>query len=154
MFLGTGRLLASIILFFIATSAPAQDAHIPIDTTDTLTMPESPEGFVFYTMINGTSVRWMVDTGADIVTLNRTTADLLGIKVPDDKYSSEVHLGGEIIPSTRVRVGVLDLGPLKGRDVLADLLKHDSKLDYNLLGMSFLRQFRWYYEKGELRLFK
>ncbi|MFM9977180.1 MAG: TIGR02281 family clan AA aspartic protease [Sphingomonadaceae bacterium] len=101
----------------------------------------SPDGH-FYTdaLVNGSTVRFMIDTGATSVALSRADADRIGLGAPDEAFSdTAMGAGGAIavrpVMLDRVAVGSLEATAVKGSVVKAGLT-------VSLLGQSWLAHLR------------
>jgi aspartyl protease family protein len=88
--------------------------------------------------INGRSVRFLVDTGATSVAMNRTQAKKLGIRYRIDGESAVSSTASGFVRSYRVRLKSVSLGKIKRRNVEAMVIdgNHPGPI---LLGMSFLK---------------
>jgi aspartyl protease family protein len=88
--------------------------------------------------INGRSVRFLVDTGATSVAMNRTQAKKLGIRYRIDGESTVSSTASGFVRSYRVRLKSVSLGKIKRRNVEAMVIdgNHPGPI---LLGMSFLK---------------
>jgi aspartyl protease family protein len=97
--------------------------------------------FIAQFRMNGRPVEAMVDTGATMVAINKSTARRLGINVvpADFKYSVSTANGQTKV--ARAVIATIEIGGVRVRDVEAAVLD-DRALDGTLLGMSFLRQLK------------
>jgi aspartyl protease family protein len=93
-----------------------------------------PDGhFYADAQVNGTTIRFMVDTGASVVVLTAADAQRAGIHLPSER-SMAMGVGGpvEIIPVTLDRVAI---GGIEARAVQAAVA---DELPVSLLGQSYL----------------
>ena len=88
--------------------------------------------------INGSPVKFLVDTGANIVAMNTKTARGLGIDTSTGRKMNATTAGGTIA-STEVYLGKVQVGDIAVSNVQAVVLEGDFPTDV-LLGMSFLRK--------------
>ncbi len=99
--------------------------------------------------INGRAVRFMVDTGATLVSMSRAEADRLGIDLRGARPVRTMTAAGvaeaRMLPLRRVRVGEVEV-----YDVMA--LVTEAPMPYILLGNSFLDRFQWRREHDVMRL--
>ncbi len=87
--------------------------------------------------INGHPVRFLVDTGANIVAMNSTTARSIGVDITDGRKMSAATAGGQI-RSTQVFLDAVQVGGIVVNNVQAAVLEGEFPQEI-LLGMSFLR---------------
>lgn len=91
--------------------------------------------FYVEAQVNGTRVRFIVDTGASVVALTLADARRAGIALPDERATA-TGAGGEV----EIRPVVIDriaLGTLEARGVRGAIAE---QLPVSLLGQSFLAQ--------------
>jgi aspartyl protease family protein len=126
-----------------ATAAPAAAANASDSSetaerpTDTVTLTREPDGH-FYTIanVNGTPIRFMIDTGASTVALTRADAQQAGMFFSENDFNEIGRgAGGEIAlrPVTLDRVAV---GNIEAHDVRGVVIGGQG--DISLLGQSFL----------------
>jgi aspartyl protease family protein len=87
--------------------------------------------------VNGTPVRFLVDTGATTVALPATDAVRLGIDYRKGEMGMSSTAGG-MVPVYRVRLDTVRLGAIELTGVEGVVL--EKGLDIALLGMSFLNR--------------
>ena len=114
----------------------------PISATDPVTAPaprelrRGPDGhFYADAQVNGTTIHFLVDTGASVVVLSRGDAQRAGIQLPAER-SMAMGVGGpiEVIPVVLERVAV---GGIEARGVQAAVA---DELPVSLLGQSYLQR--------------
>jgi aspartyl protease family protein len=127
-----GKLVAFILVFGLtlgyllpghspASSGNPHRVTTPSEPPRETQLERSPSGhFYTYAKVNGEFVRFVVDTGADVVALTREDAERLGIKV--DPSSFEV-------------VGEGASGPVRGAPVRIDSIEVDGKLVNDVQGI-------------------
>ena len=94
----------------------------------------------FYTlgMVNGVPVRFVVDTGATLISLPQSDADRLGIDYRAGRRASSRTANG-VVPVYLVTLDSVKVGGIELHNV--DALVHEGGgLDQALLGMSFLNR--------------
>ena len=102
--------------------------------------------------LNGRTVPAMIDTGASVVALNRSTARRLGISPAQSDFSHEVSTANGRARAAAVTIDRLQIGRIDVEKVEAIVLD-DAALDGTLIGMSFLKRLgRYQVENGKLRL--
>lgn len=90
--------------------------------------------------LNGRDVKFLVDSGATMTTIDRSTARLAGVAV-SERRNQRVRTGNGIILVAGATVSRLTLGPLERRDMRVQVADGDS---LNVLGMNFLSSLqRW-----------
>jgi aspartyl protease family protein len=114
-------------------------------------MPDKNGHFVSSGSINGASIRFLVDTGATMVSMS----------VEDARRASVNYLAGErgysqtangVTSVYKVKLGQVTLGDITLRDI--DGVVHENALPVVLLGMSFLGRLEMRREGGSLTLTK
>lgn len=99
--------------------------------------------------VQGTEVKFMVDTGASIVALTFRDAQRLGLKPEDMVYDSEIRTAGGITYGAPVMLRSIRIGRVQVENVAAVVLR--SNLEQSLLGMSFLGELNSYeFRRGQL----
>jgi aspartyl protease family protein len=102
--------------------------------------------------VNGSRIRFLVDTGATLVTLPAADAQRLGIDYRRGQSAVSQTANGRILVY-RVRLDSVAVGSMTLTAV--DAVVHDSPgLDIALLGMSFLNRTEMHREAGSLTLTK
>ena len=94
--------------------------------------------FIAQFRMNGRPVEAMVDTGATMVAINKSTARRLGISVIPADFKYLVTTANGKIKVARAVIQSIEIGGVRVRDVEAAVLD-DRALEGTLLGMSFLR---------------
>jgi aspartyl protease family protein len=102
--------------------------------------------------VNGAHTRFLVDTGATLVTLSATEAQRLGVDFRRGEQTVSQTANGRVLVY-RVRLESVSVGSMTLTSV--DAVVHDSPgLDVALLGMSFLNRTEMRREGGNLTLTK
>lgn len=93
----------------------------------------------FYTTgnINGTSVRFLVDTGATMISLGATDARRIGLDFNRGKRGVSQTANGQAVVS-KIQLDTVRIGDVTLHNV--DALIHQSDMPIALLGMSFLNR--------------
>jgi aspartyl protease family protein len=97
--------------------------------------------FIAQFRMNGRAVEAMVDTGATIVAINKSTARRLGISVVPADFKYSVSTANGKIMVARAVIQTIEIGGVRVRNVEAAVLD-DRALSGTLLGMSFLRELK------------
>jgi aspartyl protease family protein len=104
---------------------------------DTVALPRAPDGhFYVDAMVNGTSVHFMVDTGASSVALTQADAQRAGMFFSANDFNQVGRGAGGEIALRSVRLDRVAVGTIEARDVQGVVIGGDG--DMSLLGQSFL----------------
>ena len=97
--------------------------------------------FLADAVVDGRTLRMMVDTGATACSFTEEAAARLGISVAARDFTRPVMTANGLIRVAPVRIGLIRIGPVAVRDVEAVIVP-GGRLGTNLLGMSFLKRVR------------
>ncbi|WNJ98540.1 TIGR02281 family clan AA aspartic protease [Thalassospiraceae bacterium LMO-JJ14] len=97
--------------------------------------------------VNGTTVQFLVDTGASVVTLSRDDAARAGLNPDELTFSQTFRTANGTAFGAPVRIARLSIGDIELADVRAAVM--DRGLTGSLLGMSFLERLSSYSVKGD-----
>jgi aspartyl protease family protein len=89
--------------------------------------------------INGRSLDAMVDTGATMIAINRTTARQVGVHLTPADFRYEVNTANGTIKAAAAMLANVQIGRIQLDNVEAMVLE-DRALSGTLVGMSFLRR--------------
>ena len=107
---------------------------------DSLTLRADAAGhFVANGAVNGTSVRFIVDTGATFIVIDRANAERIGIDYKRGTPTQGMTVNG-LVNGWRVSLDSLQIGNSTERDLVAVVVDNDL-LPEGLLGMSYLNRF-------------
>ena len=90
--------------------------------------------------INGVATRFLVDTGATLVTMSGSHANLLKIDYRKGTYGS-AQTAAAVVPVWQIRLASVSIGGIELRNVEATVIEGDQPIDV-LLGNSFLQRTR------------
>jgi aspartyl protease family protein len=108
-----------------------------------MTVPAGPNGhFALDAKVNGKTVRFMVDTGATGIVLNREDAERVGLRPRARDFSQVASSANGVVRWAPVVLRDVRVGSLSLRQVEASV--NGGRLDVSLLGMSFLRRLNGY----------
>ncbi|MEL7229310.1 MAG: TIGR02281 family clan AA aspartic protease [Pseudomonadota bacterium] len=108
--------------------------------------------FHFDTVMNGSDVPVMVDTGASVVAINMSTADSIGVEVDEESRGVTVNTANGRVKAYPVTIDEIAIGEVVVENVKAVVLG-DEALSDTLLGMSFLNKLSGFnIRDGELTL--
>lgn len=107
-----------------------------------------PSGhFVAEFKLNGRRVEAMVDTGATLVAINRSTARRIGIALKSEDFKYRVNTANGPVAAASARIDALQIGRIHVENVDAVVLD-DRSLNNTLVGMSFLNRLAKYRVEG------
>jgi aspartyl protease family protein len=125
-----------------ATNSAAPDAPRPVPTANTLIYPADSRGHVILdAIVNGASVRFLVDTGASLVTLTANDARAAGLDPRRLAFNERATTANGEVRMAPVRLREIRLGQLAIEDVPAAVIEN---LKISLLGVSFLERLQSY----------
>ena len=102
--------------------------------------------------LNGRPVDALIDTGATLIAINRSTARRLGVNLTNSDFKHEVKTANGVTRAAATMLETVEIGRIRVRDVQAVVLE-DQALSGTLVGMSFLSRLSGYkVEYGELVL--
>ena len=115
-------------------------------------VPMAPDGHYHLTLeVNGTPVRFVVDTGATDIVLSQRDAARVGLDPDNLAYVGSAFTANGVVEIAPVELAEVRLGPLVDRDIRA--VVNAGALDGSLLGMGYLSLFdRIEIENGTLLL--
>lgn len=97
--------------------------------------------------VDGTPVRFLVDTGASLVVLSPADARRLGFDVATLAYTQSFATANGTVRAAPVRLGELVIGPVRVSDLAASV--NGAAMESSLLGISFLARLRSYEVRGD-----
>lgn len=126
---------------WVAQRLKAEAVGTPVEQGKETRIPMAIDGhFWVDAKVNGKDVKFLVDSGATMTTLDRETAAAAGVPVSEraDQY---VRTGNGIIRVSSGRVADFEIGTIKRSDVGVQVANSD---DLNVLGMNYLSSLsRW-----------
>ncbi|HEY0214114.1 MAG TPA: TIGR02281 family clan AA aspartic protease [Paenirhodobacter sp.] len=103
-------------------------------------VPMGPDGHYYLTaQVNGTPVRFVVDTGASQIVLTRRDAERVGIDTNALAYVGQANTANGTVATAPVRLETVDIGPIHDRDLRA--VVNGGQMDGSLMGMTYLTRF-------------
>lgn len=126
---------------------------ISLNQNGELKIQKSPDGHYWLdAIVNGHSLKFIVDTGASTITLNKSDAQLLGLMPNDGAFIGQSNTANGIAHIAPIRLSSFSLAQLSWSDVPAMVI--DGKMDVNLLGMSFLNRLKSFSFEGDSLILK
>ena len=119
-------------------SSPLPPPIAPVTGTITLTR-EKDGHFYADALVNGASVRFIVDTGATTVTLSRADAQKAEISMADGDFTGKANGAGGPVRFKPVILDSLSVGPVQSDRLQAAIVEGD--LNISLLGQNWLKRF-------------
>jgi aspartyl protease family protein len=108
--------------------------------------------FVGEFKLNGRRVTAMVDTGATLVAMNRSTARSIGISLAASDFKYQINTANGATRAASAVIASIDVGRIRLENVEGVVLE-DVALSQTLIGMSFLRRLdKYQVEDGALLL--
>ena len=102
-----------------------------------------------YGAIDGSSVRFLVDSGATDIVLSPADARMLGMQPEYLNYTMVAQTANGTVRGAPVRLKTLKVGPIVMHDVPATV--NEAEMPVSLLGMEFLRRLKsWGVQNGRL----
>ena len=98
--------------------------------------------FVVEADVDGTALRFLVDTGASDVSLSPADAERLGFDLAGLDYTRRYRTANGMIRGAPVRLARVAIGPIVLDDVRASV--NEAAMKHSLLGMSFLERLSGY----------
>ena len=102
--------------------------------------------------INGEPVRFLIDTGATDIVLNREAAQRAGYDVDNLRFTRPYRTANGIGYGAPIRLDSIVIGPFGVADMPASV--NDAPMSSSLLGISFLERLRSYEVRGSVMLLR
>lgn len=136
-----------------AVIEPANELREPTTSGRSLMLESDRQGhFQVEARVEGRFVDFVVDTGASLVVLRKSSAALAGIRPQPRDYTATAVTANGRIKAAPAKIDRIEVGGITVYDVPAMILP-DEVLSKNLLGVSFLSRLRRYeYANGRLLL--
>jgi aspartyl protease family protein len=139
---GIARLSPEFLSDRTARSEPPTRTAVILPVGNTLVYPANEQGHVIVeAVINGASMRLLVDTGASLVSLTAADARAAGISRAELVFDHLANTANGTVHVARVTLREVRIGQLSIYDVPAAVLEN---LNISLLGMSFLSRLQSY----------
>lgn len=126
---------------YLAQRLKAEAIGSPVTEGKVTRIPMAIDGhFWVKAKLNGRDVRFLVDSGATMTTIDRNTANAAGVAI-SPRADEFVRTGNGIIRVSSGRADDLSVGSIDRRDVGLQIADND---DLNVLGMNYLSTLsRW-----------
>lgn len=128
-------------LGYVMQRMKSEATGAPVVQAGQLRIPQSIDGhFYVEATVNGRPVRFLIDSGATMTTIGRTTAARAEVAV-SERRNQMVRTGNGIVRVATGRARSFDLGPIRRNDIGLHVADTD---DFNVLGMNYLSSLkRW-----------
>lgn len=134
-----------------ARVSPAPEDVLPSNAANI--RRESDGHFWTWADVDGSSLKFLVDTGASVVALTRHDAKRLRINLDELVYDNTVTTAGGEVMSASIRLDRISIGNVALKNIDAVILEEDV-LESSLLGMSFLGELYSYEFKGNTMIIR
>lgn len=105
-----------------------------------IVLPRAQDGHYYLTAeVNGTPVRFTVDTGASEIVLSRSDARAVGIDTDNLAYIGRAYTANGEVRTAPVKLRDFEIGRIRDRGLRAFVNEGD--MDGSLLGMSYLQRY-------------
>jgi aspartyl protease family protein len=128
-------------LGWVAQRLRAEAVGTPVTQPGETRIPMAVDGhFWVRADVNGREVRFLVDSGATMTTIDRKTATAAGVAI-DPNRTQLVRTGNGMIRVSSGRAESLEVGNIERRDIAVQISESEN---LNVLGMNFLSSLdRW-----------
>lgn len=137
----------------VAAVQPAEQPSAPPTFGRSLMLDSDRHGhFPAEARVDGRPIKFIVDTGASLVTLRESDAAEVGIWPTPSDYKATVATANGSVKAARAKLSRVEIGGITVYDVPA-LVLPDEALGQSLLGVSFLSRLKRYeYANGRMVL--
>lgn len=116
-----------------------------------LRLPQQDDHWYVDAQVNGSPVRFLVDTGATTISMNQTSAELAGVDFGGSSFPVAINTANGLVQAKRGTIKQLQVGPIGRKDIAVVVAPEFG--DTNVLGMNFLSSLSsWRVETGTLVL--
>jgi aspartyl protease family protein len=120
----------------VTQMAPAGESQ-PMLGRKVLVRSDSTGHFVAQFRLNGRALNALIDTGATVIAINRTTARQIGVSIANADFRYEVRTANGMAKAAVATIDRVQVGRISLDNVQAMVLD-DAALEGALIGMSFL----------------
>ncbi len=131
-----------------ASQSGASGAGAPASARTVVLRADSRGHFWIDGAIDGTAVRFIIDTGASGITLGPDTARAAGLRLVDADFTQRSRTANGIARTAPVTIRNLGVGPVRLRNMPAHVTERPMP-GMALLGMSFLGRLEGYEVRGD-----
>lgn len=117
----------------------AEAPHISASQIRTASLRKEGDGHYWASArVNGVAVKFLVDTGATLVALNKRDARRVGLDLDNLQRNLDVRTAAGRVKASSAIIETMDIDGVEVEDVSAVVM--EDGLEYSLLGMSFLNR--------------
>lgn len=118
---------------------PAVETPISAHQIRTASLRKEGDGHFWATAyVNGTPVKFLVDTGASLVALSERDARRVGLNTDELEQNAEVRTAAGRVKAATAMIEAIEIDGVTVKNVQAVVI--DKGLEHSLLGMSFLNR--------------
>lgn len=121
-------------------SALIPDYTVARNASESVLSESEGGNFYVFGTVNGTPIRFLIDTGASDIVLSPSDARLIGIATENLDYSRVYGTANGIGHGAMATVSSLTVGPVGFHNVAVSV--NQAPMDSSLLGMTFLRRLK------------
>lgn len=123
----------------------------PMPTGDGVELRAADDGHYYAeALVNGTNVRFVIDTGASQIVLNQRDARRIGLDPAALAYTGQATTANGTTLTAPIRLDTLVLGPYEDKNLAA--VVNSGQLDTSLLGISYLGLYELTFTADKLTL--
>ena len=132
------------------TVATAAGASPTVSLANAAIIDREPDGHYWTRAdVDGTAVKFMIDTGASTVAITFRDAQRIGLNPEDLEFKWEIRTAGGVVHGAAVTLEKIRIGQVEVENVEAMVLREG--LEQSLLGMTFLGELYSYeFRKSQL----
>jgi aspartyl protease family protein len=117
----------------------AEAPHVSASQIRTASLRKEGDGHYWASArVNGVNVKFLVDTGATLVALNKRDARRIGLDIENLHRNVDVRTAAGRVKAASAVIETMDIDGVEVEDVSAVVM--EDGLEYSLLGMSFLNR--------------
>ncbi|MCO5071971.1 MAG: TIGR02281 family clan AA aspartic protease [Rhizobiaceae bacterium] len=136
----------------MVTKMAPPEAAAPLLGRKVLVRSDPRGHFIAEFRLNGRPIEAMIDTGATVIAINRSTARRIGVSVSNADFKYDVRTANGTVKAAVGTIGRVQIGRIAVDEVQA-MVMDDKALDGVLVGMSFLKRLsKFQVENGALLL--
>lgn len=121
--------------------------HSGVEAGEKIIFSKANDGHFYVQLkLNGKPIKFLIDTGASNLTLNKKAAEKIGINIDDLAFTIKSYTANGVTHGAKVRLNSVQMGQFLAHNIPA--MVNQGNLHISLLGMDFLKQFGEIHIKG------